>query len=92
MTPTRLEIFRVLEALSNRYPDMRFGQLVSNIANWAARIPDALWDVEDEEFLAAARQHLERRAQEIKEGPHTSVARIPDIPPPGENLDPCQPS
>lgn len=61
MTPTRREILQALEALSNRYPDMRFGQLVVNIANWATQTPDAIWDVEDEEFLKAVQNHLEQQ-------------------------------
>lgn len=61
MTLTRREILRTLEALSERYPEMRFGQLVINISNWATETPDATWDVEDEEFLAAAVSHLEKQ-------------------------------
>jgi hypothetical protein len=45
--------------LAERYPDWRLGQLVSNIAGWA----DAeVWDVEDEQLLAAARLHLQQLA------------------------------
>jgi hypothetical protein len=61
MTPTRRAILQALEALSNQYPDMRFGQLVVNIANWATQMPDATWDVEDEEFLKAVQDHLEKQ-------------------------------
>lgn len=64
MTPTRLEILRLLEALSDQYPDMRFGQLVMNVANWATRTPDGVWDVEDDLFLSAAKKHLEKRTHE----------------------------
>ena len=61
MTKTRREILKALEALSERYPEMRFGQLVVNISNWATQIPDALWDVDDDAFLAAAARHLEKQ-------------------------------
>lgn len=58
MTDSRQQIFQALDDLGRKYPDMRFGQLVVNIANWATQKPDAAWDVEDEEFLAAALRHL----------------------------------
>jgi len=53
MTETRRDILQGLEALSDRFPEMRFGQLVVNVANWATQQPDAVWDVEDAEFLNA---------------------------------------
>src|SRR5436305_12462277 len=63
MTPTRREILRLIEQLSDRYPDWRLGQLVVNVANWASNpvLPESVWDVEDEQFLAALRGHLGRR-------------------------------
>ena len=61
MNDSRTQILKALEDLGNEYPDMRFGQLVINVANWAAQTPDALWDLEDDDFLAAAREHLARR-------------------------------
>lgn len=57
---TRDEILETLGKLLDRYPDMRFGQLVVNISNWASGVPDSLWDLEDEQFLDAARGHLKR--------------------------------
>lgn len=65
---TRQEILRVLEALSAVYPDMRFGQLVVNVSNWATRMPEGLWDVEDEDFLTAAKKHLEKRMRSHSAG------------------------
>ncbi len=63
MTPTRHDILRLLGEMSQRYPDWRFGQLVVNVANWASNpvLPESTWDVEDEAFLTALREHLERR-------------------------------
>jgi hypothetical protein len=53
--PGRTEVFAALAELARRYPHWRIGQLVANVAGWA----DAeLWDVEDEQLLAAARAHL----------------------------------
>lgn len=56
----RSDLLRALAELGRRYPEWRFGQLVSNVAGWAD--VDA-WDVEDEQLLAAARQHLEQAAE-----------------------------
>lgn len=62
MSPTREEIFVAIREMSDRYPDWRFGQMVVNIANWARDpAPESIWDVEDDEFLAAVREHLEKR-------------------------------
>ena len=60
MTPTRRKILDAVETLSEKYPEMRFGQLVVNISNWATETPDAMWDVKDKDFLAAAARHLEK--------------------------------
>ena len=57
--PTRHEILRLLEQLSEREPDVRFGQLIANLAVVARGAePSAVWDMEDEELLAAARRQL----------------------------------
>jgi hypothetical protein len=53
------ELLEALATLSRRYPHWRFGQLVANIAGWAGQ---EIWDVEDEELLAAARLHLQQAA------------------------------
>jgi len=41
--------------LSHRYPDWRLGQLIANVAGW---VDQEIWDVEDEQLLAAAQLHL----------------------------------
>jgi hypothetical protein len=64
MTQVRKEILRALEDLSERYPDWRFGQLVANISYWAKEpTVEAIWDVEDDEFLQGIRSHLAQREQ-----------------------------
>ena len=64
MTPARRQILKLLETTNERYPEWRFGQMVANIAAWARQPSEpndsGVWDVEDEEFLAALRAHLER--------------------------------
>ena len=59
IVPTRREILRLLEKLSEREPEVRFGQLIANLAVVARGAePSAVWDMEDEELLAAARRQL----------------------------------
>jgi hypothetical protein len=48
--------------MSEHYPEWRFGQTVSNISFWAyGPKPEAVWDVEDEQFLKTLTEHLEKR-------------------------------
>ena len=57
--PTRAEILKKLENISELAPDVRFGQLIANLAFLAAGPWDqTLWDLEDEQLLAAIHQHL----------------------------------
>ena len=67
--PTRAEILTRLSRLSELAPDMRFGQLIANLAFMAAGPWDrTLWDLEDEQLLGAIRQFeedLTRRAAEV---------------------------
>jgi len=55
----RQEILRELERLSELAPDVRFGQLVANLTFLAAGPwEQALWDLEDDQLLAAIQQHI----------------------------------
>ena len=55
--PTRQEILARLARLSELAPDMRFGQLIANLAFMAAGPWDqTLWDLEDNQLLDAVRQ------------------------------------
>ncbi len=59
MTPARRAILLAMADMSERYPEMRFGQLVANIASWAnGPTAAAVWDVEDDEFLAGIQSHI----------------------------------
>jgi hypothetical protein len=60
MTPDRAELLRAIAEISEANPDLRLGQLITNLAT-KARGPqvEAIWDCEDEEFLAAARRLLD---------------------------------
>ncbi len=65
MTTIRKEILRALGEMSERYPEWRFGQLVANISYWAKEPSvEAIWDVEDEEFLEGIRSHLSQQSAE----------------------------
>ena len=67
---TRRELLRVLDELSAQCPDVRFGQLMANLATLAkGPTVEAIWDAEDEELLQAAQRQLE-----IFRARHTAVA------------------
>jgi len=67
MTAVRKEILRALEEMSERYPEWRFGQLVANVSYWAKEPSvEAIWDVEDEQFLEGLRSHLEQAAARVR--------------------------
>ena len=55
----RAEVFAALAELARRYPHWRIGQSVANVAGW---VDAEIWDAEDAELLAAAREHLEMSA------------------------------
>jgi hypothetical protein len=60
MTTARDELLKVLGELSEVCPEMRLGQWIANLATLArGAAVEAIWDVEDEELLAAARRQLE---------------------------------
>jgi hypothetical protein len=60
----RKEILRLLERLSELTPDVRFGQLIANLSYLAiGPTNEAIWDMEDEQLLAAIRQHIDDLSQ-----------------------------
>ncbi len=69
MSAQRKEILRLLGELSQLAPDVRFGQLIANLSYLAiGPTNEAIWDMEDEQLLAAIQKHLEdlsRRHAEI---------------------------
>jgi hypothetical protein len=64
------DVLRVLAEMVEHCPDVRLGQLIVNLS-YIARgpTPEAIWDVEDDELLAAAKSHLEDYERR-----HSSVA------------------
>ena len=66
MTTERKEILKALAEMSDRYPDWRFGQMVANISFWAkGPNSQAIWDVEDQEFLDTITRHLHPKPPHI---------------------------
>ncbi len=57
MSPDRQTLVKAIVALCDRYPHWRLGQLISNISGWA---DIDLWDIEDDQLLAAATAHLQQ--------------------------------
>ncbi len=54
------EVLQVLSELIEHCPDVRLGQLIVNLSCIArGPTPEAVWDMEDDELLAAAKSHLE---------------------------------
>ncbi len=59
MTELRKELLRLLAALSEADPELRLGQLITNLATLAQGAkPEAIWDADDNELLNAARRLL----------------------------------
>ena len=56
----RLDLLATIAKLCERYPHWRFGQLVANVAGWADQ---EIWDIEDEQLLAAGQSHLAQLTQ-----------------------------
>jgi hypothetical protein len=60
---TRDELLQALSELQSLFPDWRLGQMVANLATAAGTTqPGAIWDIEDEALLLAARRLIERNS------------------------------
>jgi hypothetical protein len=54
------EVLQLLSEMVEHCPDVRFGQLIVNLSCIArGPTPEAIWDMEDDELLAAVKSHLE---------------------------------
>lgn len=57
--PIRAELLSILAELSSACPEMRIGQLISNLSTLAKGLSaEDLWNIEDAELLQAARRQL----------------------------------
>jgi hypothetical protein len=64
MTPVRKELIDVLQEISDVSPDVRFGQMIVNFSYFArGPLHSAIWDVEDEELLEAAKDYLAHKQE-----------------------------
>ena len=58
---TSEELIQAMAELRAIFPDWRMGQLIANLATAAGGVDaGAVWDVEDEQLLVAARRLIER--------------------------------
>lgn len=81
--PLRLELLAALTQLSEFRPEWRLGQTLANLATTAGRMdPGSVWDLEDEEALAAARtligQYSEIEAAAPEPGSSSGQGNLPD--------------
>jgi hypothetical protein len=61
---TRMELLAALGELSRLRPEWRLGQTLANVAMTAGRLDEgAVWDLEDEEALAAIQALLSQSSQ-----------------------------
>jgi hypothetical protein len=61
---TRAELLAALAEVGRAHPNWRLGQTLSNLAMAAGRLDaGGVWDLEDDEALAAARRLLESPAE-----------------------------
>jgi hypothetical protein len=62
--PVRQDVLHALAELSAAFPEWRFGQMIANLAVVARGASgEAIWDVEDEELLAAIHRQLDKRRE-----------------------------
>jgi hypothetical protein len=61
----RADVLATIAELCERYPHWRLGQLIANVAGWADQ---EVWNVEDQQFLAAARLHLAQLTPQAQMG------------------------
>jgi hypothetical protein len=61
MTRSREKLLRLLAELSEADPELRLGQMLTNLATQArGPQPESVWDCEDDELLDAASRLLTR--------------------------------
>jgi hypothetical protein len=63
---TRTELLKAIAELTELHPEWRLGQMLANLAMAAGHSESsAVWDLADDEALAAARRLIERRQQQV---------------------------
>jgi hypothetical protein len=70
------ELIEAMAELRLLFPDWRMGQLVANLATAAGGTDaSAIWDIEDEQLLAAARRLIERNRGRVRAEPDAAPDR-----------------
>jgi hypothetical protein len=63
------ELLEAISELRLLFPDWRMGQLVANLVTAAGgKDAGAIWDVEDDQLLTAARRLIERNRERASSG------------------------
>jgi hypothetical protein len=71
------QLLAAMAELRSLFPDWRVGQLVASLTQAAGRDREgAIWDVEDDELLAAAQQLIDRNR--VHRAPVAEQVPIPD--------------
>jgi hypothetical protein len=74
INPVRQEVLQVLAEISELAPEVRLGQLMANLSYLARGLSnESIWDMEDDELLAAARKHLEEWRSKRRESESARV-------------------
>jgi hypothetical protein len=77
MNPTRQDLLSILTKLSAACPEMRFGQLIANLATLARGLSsEDLWDAEDHELLEAGRKQLDYFTEHRPLTSHAESAKL----------------
>lgn len=72
---TRIELLETLAELSRLRPEWRLGQTLANLAMTAGRMDaGGVWDLEDHEALAAAKELIEQCETTPHQSPETITA------------------
>jgi hypothetical protein len=83
MTPnpnTRAALLSALADLGRLRPEWRVGQTLANLAMTAGRLDaGAVWDIEDEEALAAARELIGQSSEALAVPPRVAAVSIGTI-------------
>ena len=77
--PVRSQLLEALAHLAQIYPEWRLGQTLANLAMAAGRMDaGGVWDLEDEEALAAARTLIEEHAADGTDNAALGAPSSPD--------------
>jgi len=77
MNPTRERLLQALAEMSQLHPEWRFGQMIANLAFLARqattqqKAAEDIWDIEDDELVAALTEHIKKRRQALQDKPAT---------------------